>query len=124
MTSLTPAQIVQLAIVLRPLKPMCDPMDVGWGWIKDNKGWKENIGFNGSYREFSNSIGIPVYREMVIFDAIMLPTYCHELCHAAQRKRMGLTSYLWTKTFHRERLENEATIEEKREQSLLRVNVL
>lgn len=125
MKELTKEQIDRLVQTLKPLNPMRDPATVKWFWITGIRNdLAERIGINASYREYSDAIGIPEYQARMLDDRMMVPTYCHELCHACQRERMGLALYVFNKTFHRNNLEMEALIEEKRVQFRLNVTVL
>ena len=121
---LTDDQIDKLCARLVPLHPMCNPDDVSWTWLRDWTGWRKKAGLNAAYLALTNSIGIPLYRDNMLLDDIMLPSYCHELCHAAQRRRLGFFAYIMKKGLARRLLEAEAVIEEKRVQALLKVHVL
>lgn len=98
---------------------------VDWKWLDGPRNWiGERHGLCVSYRAVSNTVVIPRYLEPVALDDIMLPSYVHELTHAAQRERLGLALYLTAKTFRRGKLEAEAVAEEKRAQIILGVHVL
>ncbi len=91
------------------------------GW---RNAWAERNGLCASYRAISNTIVVPAYWGDVSLDDMLMPTYVHELTHAAQRKRMGLAGYIAAKTFRRSALVAEAVAEEQRAQRLLGVSVL
>jgi hypothetical protein len=98
---------------------------VNWKWLDGPRNWLgERHGLCVSYRAVSNTVVIPRYLEPVAFDDIMLPSYVHELTHAAQCQRMGRPLFITTKTFRRGKLEAEAIREEKRAQKILGVHVL
>lgn len=113
-SSVKPMTAEEEGAIHRILCPLgIDSTAVRWKWLV---GWRAEYGTSrglcASYRCVSNSIAIPIQYRGLVCDPVLLPTYAHELCHAKQRKKLGLVLYLWVKTFSRQVLEDEATIAE------------
>lgn len=112
---MAPEQVNRIVVMMHGVNPLRPPADVGWAWLD---GWRNHLGvrhgLNASYRCVSNRILVPRSLEPIACDPVMIPTYAHELVHAAQRRRMGLLGYMLAKIFQRGRIEYEAQAEEYR----------
>ena len=107
------------------IAPMRDPAMVQWRIVGGARGrLAQRTGTCAWYDAVSDTINVPEYLAIMVAEAMYAPTITHELCHAAQRKRMGLPLYLLAKTFRRSAIEAEAVAEERRAQTILKVGVL
>ena len=83
----------KLALFVRidRLNPALDPSEVGWFW---DTNMSLNNGNLGAYYGVLNEIRLPEDARLIIATQDeMLPSICHELWHAYQRKSMGLLIY-------------------------------
>jgi hypothetical protein len=73
------------------LSPPLDPMDVKWFWDDHLSLDKGNL---GAYYGVLNEIRLPLGSKLIVMTQDeMLPSICHELWHAYQRKTLGLILY-------------------------------
>jgi hypothetical protein len=89
-----PIVLADKAILFKQLKkasPSIDPSEVNWFW---NTNMSLNNGNLGAYYGILNELHLPHDSRLIALTQVeMLPTICHELFHAFQRKTMGLVFY-------------------------------